>query len=103
WPKIRSPMIPKPFSLTPSPVAEVFARQRYAMVPGMITPQEAARLYLHVQKVNETGGMNVDDKQVPGTPSMYGDMELEKLLAGLGRKMEHLTGIELYPTYSYAR
>jgi hypothetical protein len=96
-------MIPKPFSLPPSPVAEIFARQRYALVRGMIAPEEAHRLYRHVETVNSEGAMRLDDPQVPGTPSMYGDIELEKLLAGLGRKMEHLTGLALYPTYSYAR
>jgi len=43
------------------------------------------------------------DKQVINTYSHYGDIAMETLLLSVQPKMEKVTGLELIPTYSYAR
>ena len=43
------------------------------------------------------------DKQVPNTFSCYADMVMETLLSMVLPKMQQETGLELLPTYSYAR
>ena len=43
------------------------------------------------------------DKQVPNTYSHYADMVMETLMMKVLPKMKEETGLELIPTYSYAR
>ena len=43
------------------------------------------------------------DKQIPNTYSHYADMVMETLLMKVLPKMQQETGLELIPTYSYAR
>lgn len=43
------------------------------------------------------------DYQVPGSYSIYGDVAMETLLAGIHPIMEQQTKLKLFPTYSYAR
>jgi hypothetical protein len=86
-----------------SPLAAVFARQRYAVVPGMLARREARELYDYLVAKHAQGQMAMDDTFVRDTPSTYGDFQMEKLLGQLGPKMEFYTGLPLYPTYSFAR
>jgi hypothetical protein len=44
-----------------------------------------------------------DDPQVPGTYSLYGDFVMETLLMKVLPVMKEKTGMDLIPTYSYAR
>ena len=44
-----------------------------------------------------------DDPQVPGAYSMYGDFVMETLLMKVLPVMKEKTGMDLIPTYSYAR
>jgi hypothetical protein len=86
-----------------SPLAATFARQRYAVIQGVISPQDARNLSDHLDKNNAGGLMSLADPFVPLTPSTYADTALERLLAQLGPRMEFYTGLPLYPTYSFAR
>ena len=86
-----------------SPLAAVFAQQRYVVVPGMIAPHEAAALSEHMDGLDRDGQLIRTDEQVPQTPCTYGAIEMERLLGRLGPKMEFLTGLRLFPTYSFAR
>jgi hypothetical protein len=43
------------------------------------------------------------DKQIPNTYSHYADMVMETLLMKVLPKMQQETGLQLIPTYSYAR
>ena len=43
------------------------------------------------------------DQQVPNTYSHYADMVMETLMMKVLPKMEKETGLQLIPTYSYAR
>ena len=53
-------------------------------------------LYLRNQKGEE-------DDQCPGCPVFYKNRELDKVQIKCLRKLEDLTGINLFPTYNYAR
>tara|TARA_Y100000114_G_scaffold4567_1_gene3791 strand:- start:331 stop:744 length:414 start_codon:yes stop_codon:yes gene_type:complete len=44
-----------------------------------------------------------DDPQVPGAYSIYGDFVMETLLMKVLPVMKEKTGMDLVPTYSYAR
>jgi hypothetical protein len=44
-----------------------------------------------------------DDEQIPNTYSHYADIAMETLLLKCQPKMEEVTGLKLYPSYSYAR
>ncbi len=44
-----------------------------------------------------------DDSQVPNTYSLYGDIAMETLLMNVKPLMEKETGLNLIPTYAYAR
>lgn len=86
-----------------SPLAAIFKRQRYAVVEGMISPQEARAHADYLISNHAEGRMSMDDPFVRGTPSTYGDLRMERLLGQLGPRMEFYTGLPLYPTYSFAR
>lgn len=97
------PRHPAPPVAAVSPLAAIFARQRYVVVPAMISPQEAEALSAHMDRSHRDGLLSLADEFVPQTPCTYGDIEMERLLGKLGPRMEFLTGLRLYPTYSFAR
>jgi len=86
-----------------SPLAAIFERQRYVVVPCMITATEAQALSEYMDRSNAGGLLSLADEHVPQTPCTYGDIEMERLLGRLGPKMEFFTGLRLLPTYSFAR
>lgn len=61
---------------------------------------DVKKLYDHALKAR-VGAMF--DGQVPGTPSIYGDEVMEKLLVDLLPVLEQATGLELRKTYTYFR
>ena len=44
-----------------------------------------------------------DNEQIPNTYSHYSDIVMETLLLKCQSKMEKITGLKLYPSYTYAR
>ena len=44
-----------------------------------------------------------DDEQIPNTYSNYADIAMETLMLKCQPKMEKITGLKLYPSYTYAR
>ena len=44
-----------------------------------------------------------NDPQIPNTFSIYGDVAFDTLLIKLQNTMQEVTGLSLYPNYSYAR
>src|SRR3954468_10814657 len=94
-------MHPGPVAI--SPLAATFARQRYAVIPGMISPQQARALSNHLDTINAEGRMSLEDPFVPRTPSTYADTAIERLLIELDPRMQFYAGLPLYPTYSFAR
>jgi hypothetical protein len=85
-------------------LAGLFRQKGYAVANGLIAPQRAATLRAHLERRAATGNMMMQgDDHVPGTPFVYGDMHADALMQELLPRLEAMLGIELYPTYSYAR
>lgn len=82
-------------------MAQDFERDRYVIVPDMIPAEVARRVYAYTLDRQSKGDLM--DAQVPNTPSFYGDPVMESLLADLLPRMQEITGLRLFPTYSYFR
>jgi hypothetical protein len=85
------------------PAAEAFASHGYAVAGGLVAPSRVALLRLHLERRAARGTMGQVDDQVPQTPAVYGDSEVDRLMQDLVPAIEAQTGLELFPTYSYAR
>lgn len=83
--------------------AAIFAKNGYLVLRGLIKHPALAFLYEYASKAAEFGKTNLNDSQVPDTPSQYGDAIMESLMEGLLPRLEIATGIKLHPTYSYFR
>jgi alkylated DNA repair dioxygenase AlkB len=74
----------------------------YTVIRSFIPKETAVVLHRYSLDVAMSGHARFD-KQVPGTPSAYGDPMMEKVLERLRPKVESAVGQLLYPTYSYFR
>jgi hypothetical protein len=83
--------------------AESFVKNGYLVLRGLVKHPALAFLYEYASKAAEFGKTNLEDSQVPNTPSQYGDAIMESLMEGLLPRLETATNIKLYPTYSYFR
>jgi hypothetical protein len=81
-----------------------FQTDKYLRVSGFLAP-ELSVLAADYTLLRRTFFRQVEGEpaQVPGTHSAYGDTLMETLLLHCLPKMEGLTGLKLYPTYSYYR
>ena len=80
-----------------------FKEQGYAVLPQFLDEELRKGLLAHaLKRATETAGLS-EDKQVPGTPAMYGDRVMDRLLARLVPTVESIVGLQLHPTYSYFR
>ena len=52
---------------------------------------------------NIIGHYEGQDEQIPGTYSQYSNIAMETLMLKCQPKMEEVTGLKLYPAYTYAR
>jgi hypothetical protein len=82
---------------------ELFEQDKYLVVRQLLRkPLRELALSYALRKATR-GAPGLNDPQVPGTPSYYGDPFMEMLLQFFRPEMERLTGKQLYPTYSYFR
>jgi hypothetical protein len=81
---------------------EALARNRYALAPGLLSPEMAAicARYATAQRRHAFQG---GDPQAPHSHSVWGDFLTESLLESLQPKIEALAGLTLLPTYSFYR
>lgn len=79
-----------------------FADQRYTIVEQLIAESVRLSAFQHALQRAETPTM-LPDSRVPGTPAAYGDPRMEDLLNTLKSPIEQITGLSLFPTYSYFR
>lgn len=82
---------------------EIFRRQGYAVVPQLIELPLADFLWAYVHTKFACMLLNVGDRQVPNTPTGYGDPAFDGLLEYLRPQIEARCGLALDPTYSYFR
>jgi len=85
------------------PTDPTFERQKYLVMRNVLAASEVAFFHAHALSRGAKDDAARDDHQVPGTPSFYGDPLMESLLEKLRPRIEQVTGLELYPTYSYFR
>jgi hypothetical protein len=83
-------------------VASEFAAKRYVMVEQLVSTEDRKRLFRHALQRLRNCAMH-PDRQVPGSPAAYGDPHMEELLEHLCPRVERITGLKLFPTYSYWR
>lgn len=87
--------------LTEAP--QVFETNKYLAINDLIQNPLLMTVHRYALMQAEVGNMSLDDPQVPDTPGRYADPLMETLLDLLRPTVERMTGIELFPTYSYFR
>ena len=82
---------------------ESFRQNGYVAFPQLIEPALADFLWSYVHTKFAGLLLSAGDRQVPNTPSGYGDPTFDGLLEYLRPRIEAQCGLSLYPTYSYFR
>ena len=94
-----------------------FSEQRYAVIRNAIGKELTSFCYSYFMIKRQAVGYMYKNKihgespllgywrdmQVPGVYSHYGDMVMDTLLAAVIPKLNEASGLDLIPTYSYAR
>jgi len=88
-------------SVTEAP--EFFEANKYLFVKGLLQDPLLMTAHRYALMQMQVGETIMDDPQAPNTPSFYGDTLMESLLELLCPVVEQMTGLRLYPTYSYFR
>lgn len=90
--------------MSANPFIETFGRQGYVVVRGLVPQARIRSVHDHLERRAAQGSLRMEgDTQVPGAPSAHGDAVLDTLMAELRPAVEFCTGLQLFPTYSYAR
>ena len=84
-------------------LAEIFARQRYAILRPLLKDPHLSNLYMYVCKLGEIGAMLPGDEQVPNSPAWSSDFMMDGLLSDLLPAVEAATALKVFPTYAYFR
>ncbi|MBX7071032.1 MAG: hypothetical protein K1X38_16740 [Microthrixaceae bacterium] len=83
--------------------AAEFARSGVAVVKELVPRPVAVYLSSVLSVMHGAGRLTSDRSQVPGAFVTYGDPAFDTLLPLLAGPMSQITGVELWPTYSFAR
>ena len=84
-------------------LAELFDRDRLVTLRNLLQEPEHSLLYRYAGKIALLEAIDSGDSQVPGTPCSYGDPMMEELLSKLLPTVEQVSGLIVFPTYSYLR
>ena len=88
----------------PASVAEAFQTHGYAIINALVPQDRVARLRDHLAAREKAGTLLMfGDDLVRNTPTVYGDSETDALMLDIKPLIEAHTGLQLHPTYSYAR
>jgi hypothetical protein len=83
---------------------EQFEKDRYLFVKGFIDPELAKLMTTYtLHKVRHEISPEGANGQIPHTHSVHGDHLMESVFEQTWPKMEELTGVELWPTYTFYR
>jgi len=84
--------------------SEDFKTNGYVFAEKII-PKEICNLVTKYALIQEEVNFQEEGKyaQVPNSHAMYGDILMETVLSFMLPHMERITGLELFPTYSYYR
>lgn len=83
--------------------AEMFEENRYILVKDFLRGAMLNVAHRYAIMKAQTGQVTLEDSQVPGTPSLYGDTLMETLMELALPQVEKMTGKNLFPTYAYFR
>jgi len=76
-----------------------FKNKGFVVVRKLVNDTKELYNYTLENKING----DLDDKQIPNTPSFYNDKEMVKLQLQELPHLEELTGLKLFKTYTYYR
>ena len=82
---------------------DAFAEHRFLILESVLTDPLLEVVHQYLIKRALFSRETTDDWQVPGTPSFYADPLMETLLELVQSVAESFSGLELFPTCSYAR
>ena len=83
-------------------IAEYFKENKYIYLSNVLKKTDAHQLTDYMFKLYDDGKLN-KDPQCPLSDSVYGDPTFDALLQSLAEPLSKQLGIELLPTYTYAR
>jgi hypothetical protein len=92
-------------------ITKTFTEKGYVLVKNFIPKDTADYLFNYLRFSTHalvlskaTNDIVFGDNQVPGSwGSRHGDMALDSLMKMMKPKMEEITGLDLWPTYTYTR
>ena len=82
--------------------AEYFEKNRYIYLSEVLSKDVCKNLTQHMHDLHKEGKL-VQDEQCPLSWSVYGDPTFDGLLEKLAKPIGDKLGVELLPTYTYAR
>lgn len=83
-------------------LSNYFKEKKYVIVDSALSAEQCKLLSDHLLDLVEKN-QTEKDSQCPLSESIYGDAILDSILEDLRPVVEKATGLNLYPTYSYAR
>jgi hypothetical protein len=83
-------------------LAKRFAEKKYVVSRACVSEPQLSLLYRYTRKRAELGTMKLDDTS-PGALSAPGDVFMDGLLVDLLPMAESISGLKLFPTFSYFR
>lgn len=86
----------------PTTAAEQFEKQRFLILTDVVPEAKCKELSQHMFSLRDAGKME-KDPQCPLSDSIYGDPVWDQMLQDLAKPLGDMIGIELLPTYTYAR
>lgn len=89
-------------SANPDSAVEYFQKNKYVVVDSAVDPDICEFLAGHMLDLIEQK-KTAKDVQCPMSEAIYGDKLFDTLLEDVRPLMEKVTGLRLFPTYSYAR
>ena len=81
---------------------EIFAQKKYVVWRSCLKDPDLSLLYRYACKRAQIGTMKLDGT-APGALSAAGDVFMDGVLVDLLPRAEEITGLKLFPTYSYFR
>lgn len=83
--------------------SDAFNQQGYAALRQALADPLLGFLWRYVIERAANGSLQTNDPDVPAAACAYADPIMEHLLERLRPRVEEVTGLSLYPTYSYLR
>jgi hypothetical protein len=81
----------------------IFLERGYCVLRSLVPARHVQALLDHALRVSRRRENRYGDRTVPGTPAIYSDPQMERLLAELAPTVEKTASVSVFPTYSYFR